>query len=73
MISFFDNEMLAQSIYFGYRIGESLVPPNTSRKLLDQFHSQLKYGFGVLSTTLKMRFQKLGIARYRLFSLEVGN
>ena len=27
----FDNEMLVQAIYFGYRVGRSLVRPNISR------------------------------------------
>jgi glycosyltransferase involved in cell wall biosynthesis len=65
----FDNEILAQSIYFGYRVGEVSCPT----KYFDQassinFARSVKYGFGVLNTTLKCRLQKWGIARYRLFS-----
>src|SRR2546427_404810 len=67
----FDNEMLAQSIYFGYRIGEISCPTKYFKEASSiNFIRSVKYGFGVLSTTLKSRFQKLGIARYRLFSLE---
>jgi glycosyltransferase involved in cell wall biosynthesis len=67
----FDNEILAQSIYFGYRIGEISCPTKYFKEASSiNFIRSVKYGFGVLSTTLKSRFQKLGIARYRLFSLE---
>ncbi|MGA8230033.1 MAG: glycosyltransferase family 2 protein [Candidatus Acidiferrales bacterium] len=65
----FDNQMLAQCIYFGYRIGEVSCPT----KYFDEassinFSRSVKYGFGVLATTLKCRLQKLGLAHYRLFS-----
>jgi glycosyltransferase involved in cell wall biosynthesis len=65
----FDNQMLAQCIYFGYRIGEVSCPT----KYFDEassinFSRSVKYGFGVLATTLKCRLQKLGLTHYRLFS-----
>ena len=65
----FDNEILAQCIYFRYRIGEVSCPT----KYFDEassvnFSRSVKYGFGVLATTLKCRLQQLGLARYRLFS-----
>jgi len=65
----FDNEMLAQCICFGYRIGEVSCPT----KYFDEassinFRRSVKYGLGVLSTTLKCWLQRLGIARFRLFS-----
>ena len=65
----FDNQMLAQCIYFGYRIGEVSCPT----KYFDQassinFARSVKYGFGVVATTLKCSLQKLGLAHYRLFS-----
>ena len=65
----FDNEMLAQCICFGYRIGEVSCPT----KYFDEassinFTRSMKYGFGVLGTTLKCYLQKSGIAHYRLFS-----
>jgi hypothetical protein len=65
----FDNEMLAQCICFGYRIGELSCPT----KYFDEassinFARSVKYGFGVLSTTLKCWLQRSGIAHYRLFS-----
>jgi glycosyltransferase involved in cell wall biosynthesis len=65
----FDNEMLAQCIYFGYRIGEVSCPTKYFAEASSiNFSRSVKYGFGVLGTTLKCRLQKLGVARYRLFS-----
>src|ERR1700685_677273 len=64
----FDNEMLAQCIYFGYRIGEVSCPTKYFAEASSiNFSRSVKYGFGVLGTTLKCRLQKLGVARYRLF------
>jgi glycosyltransferase involved in cell wall biosynthesis len=65
----FDNEILAQCIYFGNRIGEVSCPT----KYFDDassvnFSRSVKYGFAVLATTLKCRLQQLGLAHYRLFS-----
>jgi glycosyltransferase involved in cell wall biosynthesis len=66
----FDNEMLAQCIYFGYRIGEVSCPTKYFEEASSiDFTRSVKYGLGVLATTLKCRLQKLGIARYKLFSL----
>jgi glycosyltransferase involved in cell wall biosynthesis len=67
----FDNEMLAQCICFGYRIGELSCPT----KYFDEassinFVRSVKYGFGVLATTLKCWLQRSKIMHYRLFSPE---
>ena len=65
----FDNEMLTQCICFGYRIGELSCPTKYFREASSiSFSRSVKYGFGVLSTTLKYRLQKWGIARYKLFN-----
>ena len=65
----FDNEMLAQCIYFGYRIGELSCPTKYFADASSiNFSRSVKYGFGVLGTTLKCRLQKMGIAKFRLFS-----
>jgi glycosyltransferase involved in cell wall biosynthesis len=67
----FDNEMVAQCICFGYRIGELSCPTRYFEQASSiNFARSLKYGFGVLNTTLKCRLQQSGIARYRLFSPE---
>ena len=61
--------MLAQSIYFGFRIGEVSCPTKYCEEASSiNFARSVKYGFGVLATTLKYRLQKLGIARFRQFN-----
>jgi glycosyltransferase involved in cell wall biosynthesis len=69
----FDNEILAQAIYFGYRIGEVSCPTKYFAEASSiNFRRSVKYGFGVLGTTLKLRLQKAGIARFRIFSPNGG-
>jgi glycosyltransferase involved in cell wall biosynthesis len=65
----FDNEMLTQCICFGYRIGEVSCPT----KYFDDassinFMRSVKYGFGVLATTLKCLLEKSGIVSFRVFN-----
>ncbi len=65
----FDNEVLAQAVYFGFRIGEVSCPA----KYFDEassinFRRSVRYGLGVLATTAKFALQKLGVAHYRIFS-----
>jgi glycosyltransferase involved in cell wall biosynthesis len=65
----FDNEMLAQCIYFGHRIGEVSCPTKYFEDASSiNFVRSVKYGFGVLATTLKCHLQKLGLAQFRLFN-----
>jgi glycosyltransferase involved in cell wall biosynthesis len=65
----FDNEILAQCICFDYRIGELSCPTKYFEEASSlNFARSVKYGFGVLSTTLKCWLQKSGIAHYRLFN-----
>jgi glycosyltransferase involved in cell wall biosynthesis len=65
----FDNEMLAQVIYFGYRTGEISCP---TRYFADassiNFRRSIKYGVGVLATSLKFRLQKMGLSQFRIFN-----
>lgn len=65
----FDNEMLAQIFYAGYRIGEVSCPT----KYFDEASSislvnSIIYGLGVLATALKFRLQKWGVINSRLFT-----
>jgi glycosyltransferase involved in cell wall biosynthesis len=65
----FDNEMIAQCIYFGFRIGEVSCPTKYFEEASSiNFARSVKYGFGVLATTLKLWFQRLGLVHLRLFS-----
>jgi glycosyltransferase involved in cell wall biosynthesis len=65
----FDNQMLAQLICFGYRIGEVSCPTKYSHDSSSiNFRRSVKYGFGVLSTAVQFRLQKWGLSSYPVFS-----
>jgi glycosyltransferase involved in cell wall biosynthesis len=65
----FDNQILAQTIHFGFDIGEITCPtiyfPEASSI---NFRRSVKYGLGVLATSLKFRLAKWGIIRPKIFS-----
>lgn len=65
----FDNEMIAQTVFFGYRVGEISCPTRYFAEASSiNFSRSVKYGFGVLATSLKFRAHRLGIAKTKLFS-----
>jgi glycosyltransferase involved in cell wall biosynthesis len=65
----FDNEVLAQAVYFTYRIGEISCPAKYFPEASSiNFPRSLKYGIGVLATSLKFRLQKMGLMRFKMFS-----
>jgi len=65
----FDNEMLAQAVYFGFRIGEISCPTKYFEDASSiNFRRSVKYGFGVLATSAKYRLQKWGVGNFNLFS-----
>jgi len=65
----FDNEMLAQIIYHGFRIGEVSCPTSYFEEASSiNFANSVVYGLGVLGTSIRFRLQKLGWARSRLFT-----
>jgi len=64
----FDNQMLAQCAYFGFRIGEVSCPTKYFKEASSiNFRRSVKYGLGVLSTSLEFALQKSGLARFRIF------
>jgi glycosyltransferase involved in cell wall biosynthesis len=64
----FDNEMLAQTVYFGYNMGEISCPTRYfSEASSINFSCSVKYGLGVLATSAKFRLRKMGIVKGRLF------
>jgi glycosyltransferase involved in cell wall biosynthesis len=66
----FDNEMLAQAIYFKYKIGEVSCPTRYFAEASSiSFTRSVKYGLGVLATSLKFRLQKMKLGKFRLFDL----
>jgi glycosyltransferase involved in cell wall biosynthesis len=69
----FDNEMLVQAVYFGFKIGEVSCPT----KYFDDassinFRRSLKYGLGVLATSVKFVLQRWGIWQFSIFNAK-GN
>ena len=69
----FDNEMLAQIIFFGFRMGEISCPTRYFAEASSiNFRRSVKYGFGVLATAVMFRLQKMHLARFRIFHQE-GN
>lgn len=69
----FDNQMLAQIIWYGYRLGEVSCPtkyfPDASSI---NFRRSVIYGLGVLKTALKFRLAKLGVCRPKIFVTSAG-
>jgi glycosyltransferase involved in cell wall biosynthesis len=64
----FDNEMLAQGIYFGFRIGEMSCPTHYFPEASSiNFQRSVKYGLGVIWTSIRFRLQKLRLAKFRIF------
>lgn len=67
----FDNEILAQIIYHGYRIGELSCPTRYFKEASSiNFTNSVVYGLGVLKTGIKFRAQKLNLAHFKIFSQE---
>jgi glycosyltransferase involved in cell wall biosynthesis len=65
----FDNQMLAQLIWFGYRIGEISCPTKYFEEASSiNFRRSFIYGLGVLKTSLQFRLQKWGIHSSPIFS-----
>lgn len=69
----FDNEMLAQAVYFRFRIGEISCPTKYFEDASSiNFKRSVKYGFGVLATSFKYVLQRRGIRRFTIFEAQ-GN
>jgi glycosyltransferase involved in cell wall biosynthesis len=64
----FDNQLLAQAIVAGFRIGEISVPTRyfAAASSID-LPSSLRYGLGVVGTTLLACAARSGLYRHRLF------
>ena len=65
----FDNQMLAQAVFFGYRIGEITCPTKYFPEASSiNFRRSVIYGLGVLSTALTFRLQKMGLKKFPIFN-----
>jgi glycosyltransferase involved in cell wall biosynthesis len=63
----FDNEMLVQAVYFGFRIGEVSCPTRYFAEASSiGFTRSVRYGLGVTGATLKCLLERLGVARFRI-------
>jgi glycosyltransferase involved in cell wall biosynthesis len=75
----FDNQMLAQCVYFGFRIGEVSCPTKYFEEASSiNFRRSVQYGLGVLATTFQFALQRMGLAHNAIFSekgktLETGH
>ncbi|MEE8574563.1 MAG: glycosyltransferase family 2 protein [Thermodesulfobacteriota bacterium] len=67
----FDNQMLAQGIFFGFRMGEISCPTKYFPEASSiNFLRSVVYGIGVLSTAVKCRLQMMGMKEYPIFDKE---
>ena len=65
----FDNQMLVQAVYFGYKIGEITAPSQYTKESSSvNFKRSIVYGFGVLFTAVQFVLQKFKIAKFSIFN-----
>ena len=65
----FDNQMLAQCVHFGFRIGEVSCPTKYFKEASSiNFRRSVTYGFGVLATTLQFALHRIGLVHLPRFS-----
>jgi len=65
----FDNQMLAQIFYAGFEIAEITCPTKYFPEASSiNFKRSVKYGLGVMGTSIRYFFAKTGIYKSRLFS-----
>ncbi len=64
----FDSEFLAQSVYFGFRIGDVPIPTRYSEESSSiNFTRSIKYGIQTLLVMFKFIAQNLHLYKFRLF------
>ncbi len=64
----FDNEMIAQAVYFNFAIGEISCPTKYFEEASSiNFSRSVTYGLGVLSTSIKFALQRSGLMSFPLF------
>ena len=64
----FDNQMLAQVVHFGFRVGEISTPTRYFAEASSiNFSRSVRYGLGMVATSLQFRLHRLGIAPSRIF------
>ncbi len=64
----FDNQMIAQAVHFGFRLGEISCPTRYFAEASSiNFRRSVVYGLGVLRTAADFRLHRLGLRQSRLF------
>jgi hypothetical protein len=64
----FDNQMIAQAVMLGFRIGEISCPTKYFKEASSiNFRRSVTYGLGVVATTAGFVLHKLGVVRLRRF------
>jgi glycosyltransferase involved in cell wall biosynthesis len=64
----FDNQMLAQVVWYGFRIGEVSCPTKYFKEASSiNFGRSVTYGLGVLKTAFQFRLQRMGLMHSRIF------
>ncbi len=67
----FDAQMLAQCLYFGYRVGEVSCPTRYERESSSiSFRRSVVYGLGVLGVTAQFGLAKRGLTKPPIFKPE---
>ena len=65
----FDNQVLAQAIYAGYRVGEISCPTRYDADSSSVgFADAVRYGIGVVRTSIEFRLHAWGLLRSPLFA-----
>lgn len=69
----FDNQMVAQAAWAGFRIGEISCPTKYFEEASSiNFRRSVVYGLGVLGTAIDYRLNKLGVRRSEIFHAGTG-
>jgi glycosyltransferase involved in cell wall biosynthesis len=72
----FDNQMIAQAVLFGFRLGEISCPTKYFKEASSiNFRRSVKYGLGVLGTTLSFAANRWGLThspRFKAVSREAA-
>jgi glycosyltransferase involved in cell wall biosynthesis len=69
----FDNQMLCQALYFGFSIGEVSCPAKYFPEASSiRFGASVRYGLGVLWTSLQLWLQRRRLASFGIFQADGG-
>lgn len=70
----FDNQMLSQIFMAGFEIAEVTCPTKYFKEASSiNFSRSVKYGFGVINTSIKHRLNKWGILKSRIYKNRIDN